>query len=304
MFVNYFADPVRRSPVNLLVARIGIGAYVIWKLLSYDFHRLHEWPDFVFRTHEHGVFLPSPNIVHYLQYEVGLAIVLMIAFAVGYRLRIVCSLAPAILLHLAAIHYVVTNSGTTFLPVSYSLVIWGLFRDDDVTTFDARRRKTPVLHAVECEFAMRPLQWLLVVFAATYFFTGYCKLLNVGAAWVHPTNLQLMISREALMHLDELPNTASLILRYDWLATLSTLSTIVVECGFLIAVLTKRSITWFVIGAAALHTMILLTMGILFFDQYVIMLLFVPWDELRFRLSMNRGGVAVTQSNSSRKVAA
>src|SRR5690606_4448037 len=116
--------------------------------------------------------------------------------------------------------------------------------------------------------------------ATTYFFTGYSKLLFAGGSWLDPEHLALQLQAEAIRFLNEIPPVASLLIEHQWLAALSSWLTLVLECGFLVAVVLRLPIWPFMIGLAGLHTMILLSMNIFFFDQYILFLLFVPWDKL------------------------
>jgi hypothetical protein len=284
--INYFAKCTRPSPLNFIVVRLLAGVYSIWKLLSYDFYRLELWPDYFFESHSHNVFLFAPNNLAWIEIEVGIMIILMALFMLGYRLGLVCFFAALILTHLTALHYVVTNSASTFLPTIYLLMLWGLFRHEDPYQFG--QLKPDLKSSKEYDFSA--LKWLILIVGATYFFTGYVKFTNAFWAWMGWQNLALLIHREAPMHLETLPPLGQWLLHCPAILRLASVGTLILEVGFLVAILVKRVPLWpFVISIFVFHTVIALSMNIFFFDQYIILALFFPWDHWLAPLFQNKG---------------
>jgi hypothetical protein len=274
VLINYWRSDRRDSTRNLVVARVGLAGYAIWKLLSYDFVVLRGWPRALFSAHPLGGLRVPPESLGALPLEVAVAIAALLAFACGRWLRLTSFLAALLIAHLVGLHYVVTNSGTTFLPAVYILLLWGLFADQDGPGLAARSDPDGGL------VRLSALRWALLAFAATYFFTGTSKLVKVGLDWAAPEHLALILHREAVMHLAGLPWLASLLIEHPVLAGASAGLTLLLECGFLPAILLGLPVLPFAIGLLGMHTMIVATMGIFFFDQYLLFSLFVPWDRL------------------------
>lgn len=273
--INYFDNSVRTSPINFLVIRISVGIYAIWKLLSYGFGYLDEWPTYFFESHLHGRLLFHPSILEWIEIEVGLVVLLLIAFMFGYQLGWSSFLAAFFLTHLTALHYTVTNSGSTFLPTIYLLILWGIYRDDDPYQVGADKSLQK-----QSSYDFSIMKWLLLIVGASYFFTGFVKITEAFWAWTDWRNLALLIHREALMHLEVLPSLGAWILNYPTLLWFSSIGTLFLELGFLIAILLKKIPLWpFLIGLFVFHAVIALTMNIFFFDQYIILALFLPWDQ-------------------------
>lgn len=277
MLVNYWRDDRRESTLNLVVARVGLATYAIWKLLSYDLTALEGWPAALYDAHSHGALRLPPGSLAGVEIELALAVAALAVFATGHALRLSAFVAALLIAHLTALHYVPSNAGSTFLPAVYFLLLWGLFADEDRPGLRPRtaRDGAPVRLSV--------LRWGQLVFAACYFFTGWAKLTKAGLAWAGPSNLALIIHREAIMHLDGVPWLGRLLIEHPPLAALSTVATLVFECGFLPALLLGAPLWPFALGLLGMHTLIDFTMGIFFFDQYLIFALFIPWDRLQVR---------------------
>ncbi len=277
-FVNYLACPKRDTSFNVAVARVLIGVTCLWKLFSYDFAGVGEWPLVLFETSPHGAFLLGAPHLALLTAEVVLAAAALAAFTVGWQLALSSFASALLIAHLSALHYVPSNAASTWLPFVYAILLFGVYRDTDTLSLDARR----------CKAASRApagdtiiLRWLLFLVAAIYFFTGYAKLRRSGIGWGVADNLGLLLHQEAVMHLGEIPPLALFLMDHPVLLGMSAALTLVLECGFLLAVVLRLPITLFIVGLAGMHAMIAFCMGILFFDQFLIYLLFVPWDRVR-----------------------
>lgn len=289
MFVNYFKERRRATSFNIFIVRVLLGVYGIWKALSYDFERLREWPEFLFAQNYHAIDILVSLQLDFVWIEKWIIVALFVLFVFGWRTGFVTFFLAAFITHVGALHYSVTNSGATWMPVIYILILFGLYRETDVLSVDGYRRTSSMpqgeLNAVlkrgdDSPLYMGFLMWTLIIFAATYFFTGYSKILFAGVSWLEMGHLPVQLQVEAIRHLNEVPPTAQFLIDHQIIAWISSWLTIVFECGFLIFVLLRLPIWPFIIGLAGLHAMILLTMNIFFFDQYLLYLAFIPWDRL------------------------
>ena len=286
-FVNYFACAKRDTSFNVAVARVLIGVTCLWKLFSYDFAGVGEWPLVLFETSPHGAFLFGAPHLALLTAEVVLAAAALAAFTVGWHLALSSFASALLLAHLSALHYVPSNAASTWLPFVYAILLFGVYRDTDTLSLDARGAEGPRAPAGDTII----LRWLLFMVATLYFFTGFSKLKRSGIGWASADNLGLLLHQEAVMHLGELPPLALFLMDHPVLLGISTVLTLVLECGFLFAVVLRLPITPFVVGLGGMHAMIAFSMDIFFFDQYLIYLIFVPWDRLR-ELAARRAAVA------------
>jgi len=287
MFINYFKQPIRSSPFNLFVGRVVLGLYAIWKLLSYDFNKLKEWPSFLFHDHVHRLFLLSDDYLDFIWIEEYIIILLLFFLIIGYRIKLVAFLSALFIAHISGLHYVVTNSGATWLPVIYILLLFAVCSHTDLISIDGiRKTKLKSIASLnddlrkESSYDMAILKWALPVIALTYAFNGFSKLFKIGFFWGTSDYLTLLLHRELLLHLNELSFISHLIMSHSWLAFMSATLTLILECGFVFVVLFFRRIDLFVIGLLAMHLLIYVTMEILFFDQFIFFALFIPWDKL------------------------
>ncbi|MEX1112072.1 MAG: hypothetical protein WEC84_01300 [Candidatus Andersenbacteria bacterium] len=294
LFINYFAEPERFSPFNLLVARVVLAAYAIWKLLSYRLGELQHWPDFLFEQSLHSPFLPFVSYREYLPYVQWTIAFLIILVAIGVWRKWAAFLAALLLAHTIAIHYVVTNSGATFLPVVYALILYAVFEFQDpyhrTTLADIGRRgwtrsKSFLQPGKASRYRLDWLKWMLVVIGMTYAFTGLSKMASAQVNWFSPYNLSRTILRENIMSFGELLPAAALMIQSEVVLTMSTIATIIFEVGLILVIILRRRIDIFVLGLLGMHVMIALTMGIFFFDQFILFALFVPWDALVHRFT-------------------
>ena len=186
----------------------------------------------------------------------------------------------------------VTNSGTgeLFLPAVYLLVFYAVFSDTDYISIDAFRRRRyekiddldeRLQSRISGEHSMSILKWLLVTLGIIYFLNGAAKIQVSGFRWLNPDSLQryLLNSRSGGSGVVFEPLN-QLFVQYDLIAFIGTVSNFVLEIGFLIAIVAGITITPFVIGLVGFHTLIALTMSPFFFDNYILLLLLLPWDNL------------------------
>lgn len=294
IFINYVGQSSRPTAINVAVGRLLLAFVVVWKLLSYDFENLGDWPGILFETHPHSVFLLGDAQASLYLVEMWVAVATTLLFAIGYRVALTGFVSALIIAHITALHYVPTNAGSTFLPFVYLLLFYAVYRDTDRLSYDnVKAQGARPLDDLKASLAgpgpgpadTTILRWLLIVLAAIYFFTGYSKLWRAGLVWGTAENLGLILHQEAVMCLDELPALGKVLMEQSWLRTIIAVGTLVLECGFIVAVLARLPVTPFILGLGGMHAGIDATMNIFFFDQYLIYFFFVPWDTLHARWS-------------------
>lgn len=64
--------------------------------------------------------------------------------------------------------------------------------------------------------------------------------------------------------------------------------TTVVEIGFLVTILTGASVTAFIVALLGFHTVVVLAMGIFFFDAYFFLMLFFAHDNVYSQIASDR----------------
>lgn len=160
MFVNYLWNPTRDSPFNLVVARIVICTYAVWKLLSYGWSGLTTWPKFVFQNAHPPLLIP----LEYIWLGVAFAIGGLVLVAVGRHIHIAAYFSALLIAHLTGIHYAVTNQASTFLPTIYFLILLALY-----TNASSHTLSSPTNYEGKETHVLSPLRWLLLIMAGTYF---------------------------------------------------------------------------------------------------------------------------------------
>lgn len=302
IFINYFARATRASSLNLAVARVIICLYGAWKVATYPFVDLAGWPAFIFQAHRLARFTPGGMQAWWIIGEQILIVACLLLVAIGWRRAWAIPIGACLLAHLAVLNYPIVNE-KTFLPIVYFLIFYGLFRQTDSFTWD-RYRESSQRGAAELQASLqnpRPaagvelnsLKWFLVTLGLIYFFTGWCKIrigqLDQFAAWAVPENMRLILEHNALYHIHHVPPLMEWLRTHPWALWPMGLGTLVLELGFVVAILARRRITLFMFALAAMHLGILLTMGLNYLsDMAILYLAFVPWDSVVARLSRGR----------------
>jgi predicted DCC family thiol-disulfide oxidoreductase YuxK len=296
-FVNYFADKARDTPINDTAARFVLGAYLIWKMSWYDWHEVLEAP-FV-GTEEYAFLIPPTADV--LVFEKYLLVVTLLAFMIGYRVRLAAFLSAVLVGHLAGIRFAYNTSGgvTALFIALHFIVFFGIFAHRQAGTVDAWRRTADesldtlvsrLKASSRGTFSMDALKWSLVALAIVYFGSGWTKLFpGFRLEWAAPWNLSRIIRVHTHVHEQlYLPWFSDLMLQYPSLVGLSAAMTLVLEIGFLVAVLAGVTLTPVVLGLFGMHAVVLLSLGIFFGDVYPFLLMFLSWDRLYGRVVRDR----------------
>jgi hypothetical protein len=282
LFVNYFARPERTFVFNLTMARIIICIYGMWKIATYPFSGMVGYPEFMFMsdlraTNNYFFNLPE-SWLWIIPWEQTAIVFLLALVCIGWRIGITAFLAALLLSHLSGLNYLLI-SDKTYLPIIYFLILFGIYRHEN----DGESRS----------FKLSPLKWFLLLHSLLYFFTGVAKIKGGGLdmEWAYAENIRRILQLNALSHISEMPAVAAWVIPSDSICLLLGIGTLFLELGFFVAVLARLNITPFILGLAAMHIGILLTMQVNYFtDMGVLFLLMVPWDEVRERMRGMRTG--------------
>lgn len=292
MFVNYFAGEERSSPMNLGIARVVVGGWLVWKTGLYDWQHFLETP-FYFVTPEFAWAVPpiAPGLV--LTLEKWLLLGLLFAFVVGYRIRVTAGTSALLVAHLGTVRMTLATSGeTTSLFIgTYLLLLFAMFADTDVLSVDGLRKteseSTASLRARLVSntesYRMPALKWGLVVLALIYFGSGFDKIFHEGLlagpslAFIAPENLTRIIVVRT--HHNQWPiDIGRLLIEYPLLVSGLATLTLGLELGLLVAVLAGVTVTPIVLGILGFQTSVLIVLGIFFVDAYPLFLAFAAWD--------------------------
>lgn len=306
LFINYVANPTRRSPLNLAVARVLVCLYAAWKVGSYPFAELAGFPAFLFTQNDlaaQNYFLAaSPGWLRFIPIEQAVIVVCLLLVALGWRTGVTAFVGALLLAHLSGLNYLISNEKTFLLPI-YFLILYGLYRHHDPLTLDQVRARRlcrdsacvpPAPDAPHPRYPMPALRLFLVVFSLVYFFTGVAKWQGGGhsLAWAAPENIRLIVHKNALYHIHEWPPVAEALMSCDVVFALAGALTLLLELGFFVAVILRGPITPFILGLAGMHAGILATMQLNYLaDMSIFYGVFLPWDELIARLNRARGQV-------------
>lgn len=293
-FVNYHAYPTRWTPLNLAVARVILGSYLIWKTMWYDWRVIAATP---FRVEEGYLWAIPPASV--LVVEKYLLIVTLLLFVVGYRLRLTAFLSSLLVAHLATVRFSLYLGGmtTALFIAAYALLFFGLYARQDKLSVDSLRRATtqsPVelrdhlTRPLAMAFRADPLRLLLLALGVIYFGSGVDKLRAGGLAWFDSVHLtRVLVTRTAFYGYDL--GLGKLLVDVPAIAILSSWGTLAVELGILIAVLIGAPVTIPMFVLLGFMILIPVTMGILFADVLFFIAMLFAWDRLDRALSPAAG---------------
>lgn len=295
MFVNYLWNRECESPINVAAARVLLGVYLVWDVASYEWVELAGWH--VSRGDTYAFLQPpAPHLV--LPAEKWLLVLALLGFTVGYRVGLTSFVSAMLLAHLATIMHIYSPVGRAdaMFTSAYLLLFFGIYRETDPLTVDALRSGASgstaeladrIRTGTDRTFSAIALTWSLLTVAVLYFGSAVYKArLGPLSEWATAWNL----GRLSILVQEELGYTflGRLLLDYPLALLGAAWGTVVLEAGFLLAVLLGVSITPVVLGLFGTHTVIALALGPFFLDQYVFLLLFVSWNRLHDRLALDR----------------
>lgn len=296
-FANYVRRPTRESPINLTVARFILGSYIIWKIVWYDWQAFFTVP--VVDSETYLFVTPPPELWWMMTAEQVLAIVALMLFIVGYRLRFTAFAASVLLVHMGVVRYSQNSTGATspLFIASYMLVFFALYSRENSLSVDELRRtanrslatlNTQLKTTQASSYGHTSLRWGFLVMGIVYFGAGWIKaILGPLWAWTTATNLSRITLLTEFYH--PLPwGLSQLMVQYPLLMGASAFGAIVLELGILPAMLIGLPLTPFVLGIFGMQAVIGLSIGPFFFDIYPLFLLFFTWDTIYRRVVSSR----------------
>lgn len=287
-FVNYWHEPRRATGLNLAVARVFVCLLAAWKVTAYPFGGVAAYPAYLVESGAPGLWRLWPEYGRWIGWEQGFAVLCLGGCACGLAPGVTAVTAAALIAHLTAVAWPVCNE-KTWLPLVYFLLIYGIFRHEDRYVAWPAPPAGPAPDPERADTApgrtatLDALKWFLVTVALLYFFAGLHKLRGGGWAveWASPVNISRMLEDRALCRGTPLPPAASWLVRSPSMLGAVGFSTIALELGLLVAVVTNRLLTPCLLGLAAMHFGIHATMSVNYLtDMGAMYLVFVPWDTL------------------------
>lgn len=303
MFVNYVREGTRDSPVNLAVARVLLGTYLVWKVLSGHWVTVAEWP---VRINDHYSFLVPPGARQLLPLEAAVTALVLCGFVVGYRLAVTSFVSALLVGHLAAVRYTVTDAGSTdaYFFAVYFLAFFAIYHRTDHLSLDALRRgwalpseelSERLRRTTDDEYPMPILALFLLTVAIYYAGSAWDKVLDGPLlAWTTAENMtRWVLVAQDLFGVDQwlgwrgtiARTIADFVYAHPSLGALLAWGTIALEAGFLVAILVGLPITPFVLGFVGMHASIAVLLGPFFLDNLLFLALFFEWDRVYERLA-------------------
>ena len=108
VFPNYYTGDPEGSVVNTAVARVIITVLGIWKLASYDWASIPQWPVY---ANDYYLLIVPEWIQPYLVFEKYLALIGLVLFGLGVSHRYVMPTTAILIAHLGAARYTLDPSG-------------------------------------------------------------------------------------------------------------------------------------------------------------------------------------------------
>ncbi|HYS52281.1 MAG TPA: hypothetical protein VER58_00790 [Thermoanaerobaculia bacterium] len=269
---SYFLSSGNR--VDFLAARAIVAGNTLWLVLSRpDLPALASWPSIFWQNvgplqRVRFLVVQIPPLAEALLYWVLVVALLMVMF--GFGTRITGVVAAILLYRLAAMEPVIGSIGLLwfqgFTPLILALIIIAAASPRSRESFDDRW----------------PVSAIRTLFALYYFFCGFEKLVVIGPAWLTASSMRTLILAQQSRQVFLTP-LASTVASSAVLCWLISISTILIELGFPL-VLVSRLARRILLPAAWLgHIGIALCLGLVFPD-WPLLLLFVNWDALAARL--------------------
>jgi predicted DCC family thiol-disulfide oxidoreductase YuxK len=297
MFVNYFGDDSRPSPINLALGRAVLGCWLVWKTVYYDWSLMLSEPYRAMAYSGYDVLIPlsAPWI---LTVEKWLLVAVVSLFVVGYRLRLTAFTSAILVAHLATIRKTLVSSGevSALFIGSIFLLFFALYPDDDVLSLDGLRRVrskslgwlvSRLKSDEDHSYRMPSMTYSLLTLAILFFSTGASKVVDGGGlGFVVPDNLSRLVLLRSYVY--PWSDLGLVVVEYPFLGVLGGVGTLVLEFGFLVAVLAGVTITPLVLGLTLFTISNVVILGIFFVDNLFFLALFAAYDRVYARLAVDR----------------
>ena len=289
------------SARNLAAARIVIAVHALWIVLSRDYGGISGLPADLWSgvttldRVRYGIVPGHPVLERLL---VVLAVVALVAAALGVATRISCLAAALLLYHLAPFETILwtTSPYERGLEIStLSLVVLSIAPCADVWSVTAGRQSR---RDVSWEYNW-PLLLIQLFVAQIYLFSGWSKLFRVGWSWVSAENLRhwlLLFTQEDQIAVFR--GLGTWLAGHPTLCLLIAIGSLALDLTFIVVLVWKRARKVYVPLAAAFHLGIFFTMNIAFLNLPQL-LVFLDWDWLTNRVQGNRAARALEQAVSA-----
>jgi vitamin K-dependent gamma-carboxylase-like protein len=272
------------SAMNLAAARILVAVHALWILLSRDLAGISGLPPETWAGVAHTtrwrflVFEGRPGLEGVLAAVAALALA---AAACGLLARTACLVAGLLLYHLAPLETLVLTPSPYVKGLTLAVpALLALSASPCADALALGRKARAPAEAWEYAWPVRLLQLLV---AQVYLFSGWAKLVRVGAGWASAENVERWLhffnQRDQLVVFHTLG---------PWMAGQKNLclavgvSTLLLELSFVIVLVWRRARQVLVPLVALWHAGILFAMNIAFLNA-PLLLAFVDWSALRRR---------------------
>ncbi len=294
MFSNYFKNDTRPTPLNLLVARILLGLFGIILVLQIDpsIYTLLDF-DHIGSQIWYGGLFPHENILNYIWLIQLVTVLLLFGFILGIRTKVTAILSAIFISYLGTLlwTFMMSPNAVQYAIVVNFLLLFAVFGLDDVLRYDElSRSKEHIFERLDNTdpYYMGPLKWGLFLLGIMYF-QEIAKILPDGS-WL--INYDESIQRAVIANIlwrAEITPMADFILFYDSIAILAAVGTIVLQVGFIFAIVFGYPVKWFFVGLLGLHWGIALTMNITYVYYYMVLFtLFLSYDSLLSNFSWQK----------------
>lgn len=327
VFINYFDNCERASPLNLAMMRTVLSSYVILRLIALDVAAVVGWP--VQINTATALLYPPESFMWVVLIEEWLVILGACCLFIGLWTRVAALVTGIGFAHIAGMTMVINNSGETEQMVlgAALILLVGLYTRQDYLSADTyfqisswsratlANELNPETDSTQCDngaeyklhdrYRLTPLAAGIVIMGITYAGSVYARVVSGSLVeWVSPANMR----RFLLYHVELTGHetlVTELILRSDILLLVAGVGTNLLEAGLLVIVLAGGGVTIPIAGLISMHVGIAVSMGIVFTDMVIFLLLFLAYDSLVISVppdelvTVTHGG---TQSRSTRLV--
>lgn len=280
------------SSRNLAAVRIVIAIHALWIVLSRDYGGVSGlpadlWSGVTTLDRVRYAIVPGhPMVEHALTV---LAVVALVAVALGLATRVSCLVAGLLLYHLAPFETILwtTSPYERGLEIAVlSLVVLAVAPCADVWSVTARHQSQ---RDEPWEYNW-PLLLIQLFVAQVYLFSGWSKLFRVGWSWVSAENLRhwlLLFNQEDQIAVFR--GLGTWLAGHPALCLLIAIGSLTLDLTFIVVLVWKRARKIYVPLAAAFHVGIFFSMNIAFLNLPQL-LVFVDWEWLARRLWNRPGG--------------